>query len=73
MRRNELGIYGDISSWTNSSIMCYNRRCRCDGCFYQLFFKDSEDKCKMKSSVMELVKKLGIPKKEEMREGYRRL
>ena len=50
--------------WTPSSIACYFRGCRCDGCEYNKFFKDKYYKCKMRDTVFELVRKLGAPTKE---------
>lgn len=44
--------------WTTEAKMCYERRCRCNGCIN----KSLETKCRMKYCVIALVKKLGVPK-----------
>jgi hypothetical protein len=44
--------------WTKGSIDCYDRHCICDGCFYNEFFNG---KCKMKKTVIEMVRVLGKP------------
>lgn len=49
----------NLKRWTPAAVQCYQRGCVCKGCFYDEFF--TADKCKMKSSVMELVRKLGAP------------
>lgn len=49
--------------WTMSAKECYERYCRCNGCFMNDFFPRSSGlyKCQMKKSVLELVKTQGIP------------
>lgn len=47
------------SRWSVGAIECYNRHCRCDGCFLKKFLKG---RCRMKHSVIDLVKYLGLPK-----------
>ena len=55
-----------IHRWTNQAIDCYNRGCVCKGCpVYELYFKNSGRKCKMKAAVIESVRLFGIPKEEE--------
>ena len=49
----------NLKGWTPAAVQCYQRGCVCKGCFYDEFF--TADKCKMKSSVMELVRKFGAP------------
>ena len=49
--------------WTPAAIDCYLRGCRCKGCFYENYF--SKDKCQMKYTVLELVRQLGVPNKDE--------
>ena len=44
--------------WTKGSIDCYDRHCICDGCFYNDFFNG---KCRMKKTVIEMVRVLGKP------------
>ena len=49
-----------VYRWTESALMCYERNCRCKGC---TFFKRFESQpCMMKKTVLELIKKFGIPK-----------
>lgn len=43
--------------WTKAAIDCYNRGCVCRGCPMSKL----ESRCRMKSSVIELVKKFGAP------------
>lgn len=52
----------DISyrRWTQGSIECYNRGCQCTDC---PTFNILGDKCKMKESVLSLVRLYGRPKK----------
>ena len=48
--------------WTPTAIDCYKIGCRCSKCnLYKLYFKDSVSKCKMKETVIELVRQVGIP------------
>lgn len=53
-----------VRRWTQTAVDCYKRGCVCKGCFYQDFFKNSSQKCQMKSSVIELVRILGKPNVE---------
>lgn len=52
-----------VRRWTPSAIECYQRGCVCSGCFYKEFFGDGANKCRMKTSVLELVRLLGAPPK----------
>lgn len=52
-----------LKRWTPAAIDCYKRGCRCKGCFYENYFTKS--KCQMKSTVLELVRQLGVPNKDE--------
>ena len=46
--------------WTPTAIDCYRLGCRCSKCFlYKLYFQHS--KCRMKETVMELVRLYGKP------------
>lgn len=56
-------MYERYREWTDSSIFCYKRGCVCDGCYLP---KIMESKCFMKNAVIELVKKFGMPKEEEI-------
>lgn len=49
------------SKWTQTAIECYQRGCRCKGCFYENYF--TKGKCQMKYTVLELVRQLGAPNK----------
>ena len=52
-------------SWTQTAVECYSLGCVCSKCnLYWIYFADSERKCKMKDTVIELVRKLGKPDKE---------
>lgn len=51
-----------VGTWTDSAIFCYNRGCRCNGCYVKDIV---ETKCRMKSIVMELVRKYGVPAPEK--------
>lgn len=49
--------------WTPTAIDCYRLGCRCSSCnLYKIYFANSVSKCKMKETVIELVRKLGAPK-----------
>lgn len=63
---NALGRTGTVRHWTIDAINCYKRGCVCDECFFKTFFTNKSEKCKMKASVLELVRIFGIPKKENL-------
>lgn len=44
--------------WTDTAIECYQNGCRCSEC---LLYEVMGDKCKMKQTVIELVRTIGIP------------
>lgn len=48
-----------VYKWTDAAIHCYERGCICRGC---LFNKMIGKSCRMKESVLGLVKKFGKPK-----------
>ena len=51
----------EIRRWTQTAKECYMRGCICKGCpVYEIIFKDQYIKCKMKTAVIEMVRKLGI-------------
>ena len=53
--------------WTKSAIFCYKRGCNCRNCPIKEIV---ETKCKMKYSVIKLVKNIGKPKDiQERREN----
>ncbi|MBR1776056.1 hypothetical protein IJ750_03155 [bacterium] len=48
--------------WTPSAIDCYEIGCRCSVCnLNKIYFRNNPFKCKMKETVIELVRKYGIP------------
>jgi len=48
--------------WTQTAIDCYELGCTCSKCnLYKIFFSKNNCKCKMKETVIELVRRLGIP------------
>lgn len=48
--------------WTPTAIDCYKLGCRCSVCnLHKAYFENSIFKCKMKETVIELVRKLGAP------------
>lgn len=49
--------------WTEGSVYCYERGCNCQGCYIKDLIESMP--CKMKSSVMELVRKFGKPQEEK--------
>jgi len=53
--------------WTSIALDCLKRKCQCEGCFYDNFFKRSQQegsnqKCQMKQSVIQLIRVFGTPK-----------
>lgn len=50
-----------IRRWTTTAIECYKRGCNCQGCLMKKLIKSQ--KCKMKNTVIELVRILGAPNK----------
>lgn len=77
---NDLGRFAlHSSSWTTEGIKCYQRNCICEGCIYEFGFytnsrfnKQHKQRCQMKASVLEMVRRFGvppnIPKKEFLKE-----
>ena len=52
-------------NWTPTAIECYQIGCRCSICAVNnVYFKNSTLKCKMKETVIELVRKYGVPVKK---------
>lgn len=50
--------------WTPTAIECYLLGCNCSKCnINKIYFKDSIFKCKMKDTVIELVRKFGKPER----------
>lgn len=58
--------------WTKIALECRKRNCKCDGCFYQEFFKRSAregsefNKCQMKYTVIQLIRKFGEPEDNQL-------
>ena len=50
-----------VQRWTEGAINCYKRGCVCKNCPVKNLI--TSQKCQMKSAVIELVKKFGIPQK----------
>ena len=56
-------------NWTPTAIECYQLGCSCSRCsLYKLYFSESLSNCRMKETVIELVRRLGAP--EEMKYDY---
>ena len=52
-------------SWTPTAIDCYLLGCCCTKCnLYKIYFSNKDGKCRMKETVIELVRRLGAPSKE---------
>lgn len=53
-------------NWTPAAIDCYRLGCSCNKCnLNKIYFLNSRYKCKMKETVIELVRRLGAPKENE--------
>lgn len=53
----EYSVYA--AAWTEGSIYCYKRGCNCQGCYMKDLIESMP--CRMKSAVLELVRKFGKP------------
>lgn len=52
-------------NWTPTAIECYKLGCNCSKCnVHKIYFVGRTFKCKMKETVIELVRKFGIPEGE---------
>ncbi len=49
--------------WTVGAIYCWSRNCQCEGCLYTRIM---ESACKMKHSVIRLIKLHGKPTKRHL-------
>jgi len=50
-------------NWTQSAVDCYLLGCNCAKCdIYRIYFSKNLYKCRMKYTVIELVRRFGIPK-----------
>ncbi len=62
---NDLGKFlPPKSGWTKEGIYCFKRRCVCEGCRYNGTF-ESIKHCQMKASVLEMVRRFGVPIKDK--------
>ena len=59
-KHNDLGQYIKITSWSDLTLMCYERGCRCRGCEMTKYFTP-DNVCQAKASVLESVRILGAP------------
>ena len=52
----------NAQNWTQSAVDCFSIGCSCSRCFlYSVYFSKRDYKCRMKESVIELVRKFGVP------------
>ena len=52
-------------NWTPTAIDCYYIGCSCSKCnLYKIYFANTDNKCRMKDTVIELVRRIGAPNKE---------
>ena len=61
-RQNALGETVAQRRWTDLALHCYMRGCACTDCLYSQILKSG--KCRMKATVLELVRTKGLPKYE---------
>lgn len=66
-----MSITSTQRKWTKTACACYLRGCRCSGCYYEWFFRDSPYKCKMKYTILELIKKFGLPENLQNKFGVK--
>ena len=62
-RYNSLGNIGSAERWTFTALNCYKRNCVCSGCPIKQII-ESQEKCHMKATVLELIRLYGIPKEK---------
>lgn len=49
-------------NWTPTATDCYKLGCNCNKCnIYKIYFEASGNRCKMKETVIELVRRFGAP------------
>ena len=57
-------------NWTQTAVECYELGCCCSKCsLYKIYFSPSKIRCRMKDTVIELVRRLGAPKEEMFSNG----
>ncbi len=61
---NNLGVFPPPKTWTKEGIYCFKRHCVCEGCKYNGTF-ESIKHCQMKASVLEMVRRFGVPPKDK--------
>lgn len=59
MIKKELYTTPKYFTWTKTAVYCYKRGGNCRGCPIK---EDFEQECKMKYSVISLVREIGTPK-----------
>lgn len=47
--------------WSALAIECLNRQFKCNGCRFEQFFSEPRFQCKMKLSVLRIIKNIGYP------------
>lgn len=53
----------NFKNWTPTAIDCYLLGCSCSKCnLYRIYFMKNDIRCRMKDTVIELVRRLGAPK-----------
>lgn len=53
-------------NWTPTAIDCYLLGCSCSKCnLYKIYFDKTNTRCRMKDTVIELVRRYGAPQKEK--------
>lgn len=54
---------GASKNWTPTAVECYQIGCTCSNCnLYKIYFLKNNTQCRMKETVIELVRRFGIPK-----------
>lgn len=54
-------------NWTPTAIDCYKLGCVCSKCnLYKIYFQNNNIRCRMKDTVIELVRRLGVPAMEDL-------
>jgi DNA-binding CsgD family transcriptional regulator len=48
-------------AWTELSLSCYKRGCKCEGCYYKDFFSDKTQCCHVHNVVNALIKRGDVP------------
>lgn len=58
-------------NWTPAAMDCYFIGCSCSRCnLYKIYFMNTDFHCKMKETVIELVRRYGAPRRDE--DDYKR-